>query len=67
VLRDVDGTAVTIEQARAIIAERYAIPKDLRARRRTTDTARTDRRSKESPSAPSTGPSTPNATTTTAA
>ena len=38
-LRDVDGTPVTIDQARAIIAERYAIPKDLRARRRTTDTA----------------------------
>ena len=60
-------TKGTIAKARAIIAERYAIPKDLRARRRTTDTARTDRRSKESPSAPSTGPSTPNATTTTAA
>jgi hypothetical protein len=42
VLRDVDDTAVTIEQARAIIAERYAIPKELRARRRTTtDTGRT--------------------------
>jgi Transposase IS116/IS110/IS902 family len=66
-LRDVDGTPVTIDQARAIITERYAIPKDLRARRRTTDTTRTDRRNKESPSAPSTGPSTPNATTTTAA
>ena len=66
-LRDVDGTPLTIDQARAIIAERYAIPKDLRARRRTTDTARTDRRNKESPSAPSTGPSKPNATTPTAA
>jgi hypothetical protein len=67
VLRDVDGTAVTIEQARAIIAERYAIPKDLRARRRTTTDTGTDRRNKRSPSAPSTGPSKPNATTTTAA
>jgi hypothetical protein len=66
-LRDVDGTPVTIDQARAIIAERYAIPKDLRDQRRTTDTARTDRRNKESPSAPSTGPSKPNATTPTAA
>jgi hypothetical protein len=28
-LRDVDGTAVTLEQARAIIAERYATPKTL--------------------------------------
>jgi hypothetical protein len=33
-LRDVDGTPVTIEQARAIIAERYSIPNDLRARRK---------------------------------
>ena len=57
-LRDVDGTPVTIDQARAIIADRYTIPKDLRARRRTTTDTRTDRRSKESPSAPSTGPST---------
>ena len=67
-LRDIDGTPVTIDQARAIIAKRYAIPKDLRARRsRTTDTARTDRRNKKSLSAPSTGPSKPNATTPTAA
>jgi hypothetical protein len=65
-LREVDGRAVTKEQARAIVAERYQIPKDLRARRRTTTTG-TDRRSKESHSAPSTGPSTTNATTTTAA
>ena len=36
VLRDIDDTAVTNEQARAIIAERYAIPKDLRAQRKTT-------------------------------
>ena len=59
-LRDVDGSAVTVEQARQIIAERYAISKDLRARRRTTDTG-TDRRNKRSPSAPSTGPSTTHA------
>lgn len=65
-LRDVDGTAVTIEQARAIIADRYAIPADLRARRRTT-AAGTGRRSKESQRAPSTGPSTTNATTTSTA
>src|SRR4029453_18967983 len=61
-LRDVDGPPVTIDQARAIIAERYAIPKDLRARRKTTDTAGTDRRNKEPPSAPPTGTSNPNAT-----
>lgn len=66
-LRDIDGTPVTIEQARAIIADRYVIPKDVRARRRTTSDKRTDRRSKESHSAPSTGPSNHNATTTTAA
>ena len=65
-LRDTDGTPVTIEQARAIIADRYAIPPDVRARRRTTTATRTDRRSKESPSAPSTGPSTHHATTTAA-
>ena len=59
VLRDVDGSAVTAEQARAIIAERYTIPSDLRARRRTTVTTRTGRRSKESQRAPSTGPSRP--------
>jgi transposase len=66
-LRDIDGTPVTLEQARAIIADRYVIPKDVRARRRTTTDTRTDRRSKESPSAPSTGPSNTHATTTTAA
>src|SRR4029453_10151511 len=53
VLRDVDGTPVTIDQARQIIAERYAIPKNLRARRRTPAETGTDRRRKESPSAPS--------------
>lgn len=66
-LRDVDGTAVTIEQARQIIAARYAIPKDLRARRNTLINTGTGRRSKESHSAPSTGPSTRDATTTSAA
>ena len=45
-LRDVDGTPVTIEQARTIIAERYTIPKDLRARHRTTTDTGTDRRNK---------------------
>jgi len=66
-LRDVDGTPVTIEQARAIIAERYSIPKDLRARRNTLIKTGTDRRNKESRSAPSTGPSTNDATTAGAA
>lgn len=61
-LRDTDGTPVTLEQAREIIAERYAIPKELRTRRSALVQTRTDRRSKESPSAPSTGPSTSDAT-----
>jgi transposase len=64
-LRDLDGRPVTKEEARAIIAERYQIPTDLRARRRTTTTTTgTDRRNKKSHSAPSTGPPTTNATTT---
>lgn len=66
-LRDIDGSPVTVDQARAIIAERYAIPADLRTRRRSTGNTGTDRRSKESQRAPSTGPSTNNATTTDAA
>jgi transposase len=66
-LRDVDGTPVSIEQARMIIAERYAIPRGVRARRRTTDRTGTDRRSKESLRAPSTGPSKDHATTPSAA
>jgi hypothetical protein len=31
-LRDVDGTPVTVERARAIIAERYTVPKEVRQR-----------------------------------
>ncbi len=31
-LRDVDGSPVTKEQALAIIAERYTVPKDVRRR-----------------------------------
>ena len=61
-LRDIDGRPVTIEQARAIIAERYQIPKHLRARRNTLTRTRTDRRNKKSRNAPSTGPSTRDAT-----
>jgi transposase len=61
-LRDLDGTPVTREQARAIITERYAIPTNLRAARRATHNG-TGRRSKESHSAPSTGPSTNQART----
>jgi len=31
-LRDVDGTPITVEQARAIIAERYTVPEEIRRR-----------------------------------
>lgn len=55
-LRDTDGRPITNEQARAIIAERYTIPADIRLARRRTQTG-TGRRNKESHSAPSTDPS----------
>jgi transposase len=57
-LRDVDGRVIERAEARAIIAERYQIPDDIRRARTTTGTSR---RSKESQSAPSTGPSNTNA------
>lgn len=53
-LRDVDGRPVTSSEARAIIVERYQVPEHIRRSRTTTGTGR---RSKESQSAPSTGPS----------
>jgi transposase len=53
-LRDVDGRVVTKDEARAIIAECYLIPQDIRRARATT---RTGRRNKESQRAPSTDPS----------
>ena len=53
-LRDTDGRPISTAEARAIIAERYAIPDEIRRARTTTATGR---RSKESQSAPSTGPS----------
>jgi transposase len=59
-LRDVDGHEITAEQARAIIAERYTVPPELRSARNHTGTGR---RNKESQGAPSTGPSPLNATT----
>jgi transposase len=58
-LRDVDGRPIDLSQARAIIAERYQIPDDIRRARTTTQG--TSRRSKESQRAPSTGPSTTHA------
>jgi transposase len=65
VIRDVDGRQVTIEEARRIIGERYTIPPQLRRQARTVNRPsahRTSQRSKESPCAPSTGPSTAHAT-----
>lgn len=62
-LREIDGRAVTVDQARAIIAQRYTVSAELRAARRTLHKPGTDRRSKKSPRAPSTGPSTPQTTT----
>jgi Transposase IS116/IS110/IS902 family len=53
-LRDMDGRTLTSQQARAIIGERYTIPPEIR---RSRSTIGTSRRSKESHSAPSTGPS----------
>ena len=32
-LRDVDGTPITATQARTIVAERYAVPKEVRRQR----------------------------------
>lgn len=61
-LRDVDGRLIDRSEAKAIIAERYTVPEHVRrARTTTTGGAGTGRRSKESPGAPSTGPSTTHA------
>jgi transposase len=58
VIRDLDGTPLTPDEGRAMVAERYRISEDIRAQRRTTNKQRgTGRRSKESPGAPSTSPS----------
>lgn len=67
VIRDIDGRQITAAEGREIIAERYPIPDELRRSRRSVSTARpakrrTSRRSQESQSAPSTGPSTTEAT-----
>ena len=66
VIRDTDGTAVSVAEGRRIVAERYTVPAELRAQRRTVGRGPrnkgTDRRSKESLRAPSTGPSLDHAT-----
>ena len=44
-LRDVDGTPVSAEQARAIVAQRYVVPEEVRKRsRKRTRRERADRR-----------------------
>jgi len=59
VIRDVDGTVLTPAEGRGIVSARYAVSPRLRAQRRSTKPSEwTSRRSKESPGAPSTGPST---------
>jgi transposase len=62
VIRDVDGHPITAAEGRKIVAERYPIPDELRRGRRSIGKDpiprwRTSRRSQESQSAPSTGPS----------
>jgi hypothetical protein len=52
-IRDLDGTPLTTAQGRAIITERYQIPAQIRAQRRTSHThTGTSRRHQESPGAP---------------
>ena len=52
-IRDTDGTPLTTAQGRAIIAQRYRVSDELRARRRTSHTKTgTSRRHQESPGAP---------------
>jgi hypothetical protein len=52
-IRDTDGTPLTTAQGRAIVAQRYRVSDELRARRRTSHTKTgTSRRHQESPCAP---------------
>ena len=56
VIRDLDGTPITKEQGRAIVAERYSVHETIRAQRRTLNKG-ASRRIKESLGAPSIGSS----------
>jgi transposase len=61
-VRDTDGTVLTTAQGRAVIAQRYQVSAELRARRRTSHTKTgTSRRHQESPGAPT--PARPRPTT----
>jgi hypothetical protein len=67
VIRDPDGYPISADEGRRIISERYTIPNELRQTRRLVNgdrptRQRTSRRSQESQSAPSTGPSMSEAT-----
>ena len=67
IIRDLEGRPITAAEGRALVAEHYPISRELRRTRRSVSRVgpargRTSRRSKESQSAPSTGPSTAEAT-----
>lgn len=56
VIRDLDGTPITKERGREIVAEHYSVHETIRAQRRTLNKG-TSRRIKESLGAPSIGSS----------
>ena len=63
-VRDTDGTPLTLSQGRQIVAQRYRVSDELRARRRTTQARTgTSRRHQESPGAPTPARPHVNATT----
>jgi transposase len=67
VIRDMEGRSINADEGRRIIAERYAVPSELRVGRRRVSRdrpaqRRTSRRNEESQRAPSTGPSTSDVT-----
>jgi hypothetical protein len=66
VIRDTDGTVVSVAEGRRIVVDRYTVPCGLREQRRAIARGPrqkgTDRRIKESHRAPSTGPSPDHAT-----
>ncbi|WIX86861.1 IS110 family transposase [Amycolatopsis sp. DG1A-15b] len=67
-LTDIDNAPISVVEARRLITDRYTVPAELRAARRATQQQkRTDRRHKESHSAPTNGPSTTQPTDTHAA
>jgi hypothetical protein len=64
-IRDIDGTPLTPAQGRQVITQRYQVPAELRAQRRTSHArTRTSRQHKESPGAPTPARPQHHATTT---